>query len=114
MFVIKHCFIRLRGQDIKTIGAEVFGELRNVVLEENGEDKMVRESKHDLRNCAFTKKQLHNAINKLMTLYSVSMILINLNRFCRYCLEYLMPRGAEVVTVVTEQLPISWLQCSPV
>ena len=29
---------------IKKTGAEVFGELRNVVLEENGEDKMVRES----------------------------------------------------------------------
>ena len=28
----------------KEIGMEVFGELRNVVLEENGEDKMVRES----------------------------------------------------------------------
>ena len=29
---------------IKKTGAEVFGELRNVVLEENGEDKMVRGS----------------------------------------------------------------------
>ena len=28
----------------KRIGTEVFGELRNVVLEENGEDNMVRES----------------------------------------------------------------------
>ena len=28
----------------KKIGAKVFGELRNVVLEENGEYKMVRES----------------------------------------------------------------------
>ena len=28
--------------DAKKIGTEVFGELRNVVLEENGEDKMVR------------------------------------------------------------------------
>ena len=27
----------------KKIEAEVFGELRNVVLEENGEDKIVRE-----------------------------------------------------------------------
>ena len=30
--------------DTKKIGTEVLGELRNVVLEENGEDKMVRES----------------------------------------------------------------------
>ena len=28
----------------KKIGAEVLGELSNVVLEQNGEDKMVRES----------------------------------------------------------------------
>ena len=28
----------------KKIGAEVFGELRNVVLKENGEYKMIRES----------------------------------------------------------------------
>ena len=34
----------LRDLDTKKIGAEVFGELLNVMLEENGEDKMVRES----------------------------------------------------------------------
>ena len=32
-----------RDLDNKKIGAEVFGELQNVMLEENGEDKMVRE-----------------------------------------------------------------------
>ena len=37
-------FIWLRDLDTNKIGAEVFGELWNVVLEENGEDKMVRES----------------------------------------------------------------------
>ena len=31
-------------QEIEKIGAEGFGELRNIVLEENGEDKMARES----------------------------------------------------------------------
>ena len=41
---LEHCFIWLRDLDTKKIGMEVFGELRNVVLEENGEDKMVRES----------------------------------------------------------------------
>ena len=41
---LEHCFIWLRDLDTKKIGTEVFGELRNVVLEENGEDKMVRES----------------------------------------------------------------------
>ena len=40
----EHYFISLRDLDTKKIGTEVFGELRNVVLEENGEDKMVRES----------------------------------------------------------------------
>ena len=30
--------------NVHRIGVEVFGELRNVVLEENGEDKIVRES----------------------------------------------------------------------
>ena len=30
----------LRDLDTKKIGAEVFGEFRNVVLEENGEYKM--------------------------------------------------------------------------
>ena len=38
------CTIWRRDLDTKKIGAEVFGELRNVVLEENGEDKMVREN----------------------------------------------------------------------
>jgi hypothetical protein len=33
----------LRDLDTKNIGADVFAELRNVVLEENEEDKMVRE-----------------------------------------------------------------------
>ena len=32
-----------RDLDTKEIGAEVFGELRNVVLEENGKYEMVRE-----------------------------------------------------------------------
>ena len=37
-------FIWLRDLNTKKIGAEVYGELLNVVLEKNGEDKMVRES----------------------------------------------------------------------
>jgi hypothetical protein len=41
---LEHCFIWLRDLDTKEIGEEVFGELQNVVLEEDGEDKMVRES----------------------------------------------------------------------
>ena len=32
----------IRDLDNKKIGAEVFGELRNVMLKENGEDKMTR------------------------------------------------------------------------
>ena len=38
------CFVWLEELDAKKIGAEVFEELRNVVLEENGEDKMAIES----------------------------------------------------------------------
>ena len=41
---MEHRFVWVRDLDIKKIGAEEFGELSNVVLEENGEDKMVRES----------------------------------------------------------------------
>jgi hypothetical protein len=32
---MEHCFISLRDLDTKKIGEEVFGELRNVVLEKN-------------------------------------------------------------------------------
>jgi hypothetical protein len=38
---LEHYFIWLR--DLEKIGAEIFGDLRNVILEEKGEDKMVRE-----------------------------------------------------------------------
>ena len=41
---LENCFIWLRDLDTKKIVTEVFGELRNVMLEENGEDKMARES----------------------------------------------------------------------
>ena len=34
----------LRDLETKKIGARVFGELRNVVVEVNGEDQIVRES----------------------------------------------------------------------
>jgi hypothetical protein len=43
LLCLKHCIIRLRDLDTKKIRVEVFGELQNLVLEENGEDKMVRE-----------------------------------------------------------------------
>ena len=39
---LEHCFVCLRDLDNRKIGVKVFRELRNVVLEENGEDKMVR------------------------------------------------------------------------
>ena len=35
--------VTLGNLDTKKIGAEIFGELRNAVLEKNGEDKMARE-----------------------------------------------------------------------
>ena len=37
--------IRLSALDTNKMGAEDFGELWNELLEENGEDKMVRENK---------------------------------------------------------------------
>jgi hypothetical protein len=37
---LEHCFIWLRDQDTNKIGAEVFQELSNVVLQEIGEDKI--------------------------------------------------------------------------
>jgi hypothetical protein len=39
---LEHCIVWIRDLDNKKIGAEVFGELRNVMLKENGEDKMTR------------------------------------------------------------------------
>jgi hypothetical protein len=44
MLCLEPCFVWLRDLDTKKIGAEVFGELWNVMLEVNREDKMVRES----------------------------------------------------------------------
>jgi hypothetical protein len=38
---LEHCFIWLRNLDTKKIGAELFGDLWKVELEENGEDKIV-------------------------------------------------------------------------
>ena len=40
----EYCFIWLRDLDTKKIETQIFDELWNVVLEENGEDKIVRES----------------------------------------------------------------------
>jgi hypothetical protein len=44
MLYLYHCIIWLRDLGTKKIGAEVFEKLLNVLLEENGEDKMIRES----------------------------------------------------------------------
>ena len=41
---LEHCFKWIRDLDSNKIGAEVFGELQNVVWEVNGKDKKVRES----------------------------------------------------------------------
>ena len=40
---LDHCFIWLRDLDTKKIGGGVFGEFWHVVLEENGEDIIIRE-----------------------------------------------------------------------
>jgi hypothetical protein len=39
---LEHCFIWLTNLDTTKIRVEVFVELRNMVLEENGEDKFFR------------------------------------------------------------------------
>ena len=46
LFLIRTLDIALYGSETCTLGsgAEVYGELRSVVLEENGKDKMIRES----------------------------------------------------------------------
>ena len=41
---MEHCIVSVRDLNTKKIKAELFGELQNVVLEENGEDKMVKEN----------------------------------------------------------------------
>ena len=41
---LEHRIVWLRDLDTRKIEEEIFSELRNVVLEENGEDKMVRVS----------------------------------------------------------------------
>ena len=43
MLCLVHSFIRLRDMDTENIETELFRELRNVVLEKNEEDEMVRE-----------------------------------------------------------------------
>ena len=44
MLCLEHVSISPRDQDTKKIYAEVFGKLSDMVLEENGEGKMARES----------------------------------------------------------------------
>ena len=41
MLRLEHCTVWLRDLDTKKIGGEDFGELENVVMDENGENKMV-------------------------------------------------------------------------
>ena len=43
MICLEHYIIWLTGSDTEKIGAKGFGGLLNVLVEENGEDKMVRE-----------------------------------------------------------------------
>ena len=53
----------LRDLDTKKIGVEVFGELRNVVLEKNGEDKMIKKVINDqVLECIGEKRTLLNNI----------------------------------------------------
>ena len=62
MLYLDHCFIGLRGLITNKIG-EVFGELWNVVLEENGKDKMVRESNEWRSSWTYINNILHRKAN---------------------------------------------------
>jgi hypothetical protein len=60
---LEHCFIQLKDLDNKKIGAEVFGELLNVVLEENGEDKWSEKvTNEQVLKCIGEKRTLLNNI----------------------------------------------------
>ena len=63
---MEHCFIWLRDLDTKKIGVEVFRELSNLVLEENGEDKIVRESNYEqvLRHIGEKRTLLNNILRR--------------------------------------------------
>ena len=43
MLYLYNCIVRLRELDTKEIGAKLFRQLQNVVLEKNGENKMFRD-----------------------------------------------------------------------
>ena len=46
MLRLEHFTVWLRDLNIKKIGADVFGKLRNVMLEENEVDKIVRKTNY--------------------------------------------------------------------
>ena len=48
MLCLEYCLVWLRELDTKKNVPEVFGRLRNVMQEENREDKMAGENKNDL------------------------------------------------------------------
>ena len=48
MYYVWSIALALRPKHIKKIGVQLLGELRNVVLDENGEDKMDREVTNEL------------------------------------------------------------------
>jgi hypothetical protein len=54
---LKHCFIWLRDLDTKKTGASIFGGPRNVMLEENREDKIVRESDYNEQVLEFIEEK---------------------------------------------------------
>ena len=41
---LKHCIVKPKDMGTKKISAEIFGDIRNVVLEENGKDTILRKS----------------------------------------------------------------------
>ena len=56
---MEHCFIWLRDLDTKKIGAEIFGELRNAVLEENG-----KQSEEVPKHIGEKRKLLNNILRR--------------------------------------------------
>ena len=89
MLCLEHCFIWLRDLYIKKIEAEVFGEHWNVVLKDNGEDKMAR----------VTNEQILERIGEKRTL------LINILRRKAKRIGHVLRRNCPLHGAIEGQMP---------
>ena len=64
---MEHCIVRLRDLNTKNIGVEILGELQNVVLEENGEEKSSEKvTNEEVLECILGEKRtlLNNILHR--------------------------------------------------